>query len=172
MFAYCNNTPVLYCDYSGHSKNVTIRETRIADNQDLAYISMARRCLSKPNNRKILADNSELIGLIGTYNDLKTKTTGTGLEVHHLIEKRFFPMFSDLFTSRGMMPSIILDPKTHFYYTSEWRSQFPYGSMNYTDSSYRTQVIEFAHNLYGIDYINALGGGGSNNDDLEVDLVQ
>ena len=92
------------------------------------------------------------------------------MEVHHLIEKRFFPMFNDLFSSKGMMPSMIVNQDLHQYYTNEWRTQFPYGSMNYTDLNYRNDVITFAYNLYGKDFVGGSAWGG-NEDDLDVDLV-
>ena len=79
-------------------------------------------------------------------------------------------MFKDMFSSQGVMPSIILDHETHYYYTSEWRKQFPYGSMDYSDSNYRNTVMNYAYNLYGMYPIG--GGGGCNEDDLDVDLVE
>jgi hypothetical protein len=57
-------------------------------------------------------------GTIGTYNQLRRAIKGFGLEVHHLIEKRFKGLFGE---SAGQMLSQVLSPENHQAFTNAWR---------------------------------------------------
>ncbi len=67
----------------------------------------------------------DLMNKFGGFNFLKRFTKKSGLEVHHLIEKRFA---EELGLDKGKMLSIILDPKDHQKITNAWRKIIPYGS--------------------------------------------
>jgi len=62
---------------------------------------------------------------IDSYKNLKKLTKGTGLEVHHLVEKRFA---SKLKMNPNNMKSIVVDPKSHQGITNTFRKAIPYGS--------------------------------------------
>ena len=97
-------------------------------------------------------EKSDILGLTGTYNELRKIAAGTGYEVHHLIEKRFYYYgLSSLYSSTGTMPSAIVTHQEHVLYTNAWRSAYPYGHDNYgyyNIDSFREFVID----LYGIDH--------------------
>ena len=97
---------------------------------------------------------ASLIGKLGTYNELRAEAAGTGLQVHHLIEKRFLAVeeIGDIFASSGEMPSVILTKEEHQIYTNAWRSRFSYGS-DYNNITYGS-IIDFCKSEY-----NGVGGG-------------
>ena len=99
-------------------------------------------------------DIASLIGKLGTYNELRAEAAGTGLQVHHLIEKRFMAIeeIKEMFGTSGKMPSVIIDKDTHQMYTNSWRGAFPYGS-NYGGMSTST-IIQFCQTEY-----SGCGGG-------------
>ena len=55
-------------------------------------------------------DIASLIGKLGTYNELRAEAAGTGLQVHHLIEKRFMAIeeIKEMFAKKVKVES--LDP--------------------------------------------------------------
>ena len=59
----------------------------------------------------------------GTYKELKKRTKGSGLEVHHLIEQRFAGLFE---VKEGDMLSIVLTKKEHDAFTKAWRNEIGY----------------------------------------------
>ena len=61
---------------------------------------------------------------IGTYKDLKKLNKGSGLEVHHIVEKRFA---GSLDINANDMLSVALDPAEHRIFTNAWRDKLPYG---------------------------------------------
>lgn len=63
---------------------------------------------------------------IGTYKDLKKLNKGSGLEVHHIVEKRFAPSISTNLKQNEML-SVALDPAEHRIFTNKWRQRLPYG---------------------------------------------
>ena len=63
---------------------------------------------------------------IGTYKDLKKLNKGSGLEVHHIVEKRFAPSISPNLKQNDML-SIALDHGQHGIFTNKWRQKLPYG---------------------------------------------
>ena len=84
--------------------------------------------------------------LTGTYNKLKKLFKGIkDIEIHHLIEKRFFPLFS---SKAGDFLSIPLTKELHQIITNRWRNlhkisdifqNFAYGS-DYTKITYELMV--------------------------------
>ena len=51
---------------------------------------------------------------------------GSGLEVHHLLEKRFRKFFKPP-PSAGSMIAMVLTKAEHRVFTNAWRTAFPYG---------------------------------------------
>ena len=68
--------------------------------------------------------------------------------MHHLIEKRFLavPGMREIFSSTGVMPSVILTHEQHTVYTQSWRAHFPYGG-GYTQYNI-PDVIGFCRSEY------------------------
>ena len=67
---------------------------------------------------------------IDSYRALKKTTKGTGLEVHHIVEKRFK---NDLYiTNTNDMLSIVLTKSEHRIYTNAWRREIGYSTGRHT----------------------------------------
>lgn len=77
--------------------------------------------------------------------------TGTGLEVHHLIEKRFAGAMGQ--DAKNML-SIVLTQEEHAAFTQTWRQLIPYGSQ-----ATRAEVEAAARVVYKDhpDILSALG---------------
>jgi hypothetical protein len=82
-------------------------------------------------------------GTIGTYNQLRRAIKGSGLEAHHLIEKRFKGLFGE---SAGQMLSQVLSPENHQAFTNAWRQLIPYGEG--TANATRETVLNAAREVY------------------------
>lgn len=85
---------------------------------------------------------------IQTYNKLRTAIKGTGLQAHHIIEKRFV-LGLDL--KSGQMPSIALTPEEHQQFTNAWRSAIAYNNSNNllrTSTATREQIWAAAQDIY------------------------
>jgi len=93
-------------------------------------------------------------GTIGTYGQLRKLIKGSGLEAHHLIEKRFKGLFGE---SAGKMLSQVLNPETHQAFTNAWRKLIPYGEG--TANATRETVLNAAREVYKEfpDILKALG---------------
>ena len=126
MFAYCNNNPVLFADSLGFAPN----STTVAIN-DGGY-------------------STNLVGRVGTYDELRKLTAGNpNYEVHHLVEKRFYnvPGIGKCKKTPNKAPCVILEKETHKGYTASARKLVQYGS-NYTQV--KVSVIkEFYLTEYG-----------------------
>jgi len=88
------------------------------------------------------------------YKALTSLTKGKGLQVHHLIEKRFAAMLGQ---NSNDMASIALTQTEHQVFTNAWRNAIPYGEG--TINATREQVMNAAKQIYK-DYpeiLNALG---------------
>jgi hypothetical protein len=70
-------------------------------------------------------------GAIDTYSNLRKANKGNGLEVHHIVEKRFADAIGIARENTNNMLSIALDKQTHRMFTSLWRDEFKYGT-NYS----------------------------------------
>lgn len=90
---------------------------------------------------------------IDTYNRLKTLTRNKGLQVHHLIEKRFAGILG---VKPGSMKSIVLTKAEHQEFTNAWRRAVPYGTTGSVDSK---GILGHAREIYADfpDILDALG---------------
>ena len=68
--------------------------------------------------------------VLGTYNNLRKIYKGTGIECHHLIEKRFLNALKPYAPTlkEGDFLSIPLNPQAHRVFTNAWRKMLPYGT--------------------------------------------
>jgi hypothetical protein len=63
---------------------------------------------------------------IDTYGNLAKRLKGTGLEAHHVVEKRFAQVLG--ITDQKLMKSVALTPDEHQIFTNAWRKWVPYGT--------------------------------------------
>ncbi|MFD2288251.1 DUF4280 domain-containing protein [Pedobacter petrophilus] len=89
-----------------------------------------------------------------SYKELKALAKGTGLQVHHLIEKRFANIFKPPKIQKDML-SVVLTKEEHQIFTNAWRKAFPYGKPKPTPR----QVEDAAKEIYK-DYPEILKGLG------------
>ncbi len=81
---------------------------------------------------------------INAYNELRKVLKGTGLEAHHIVEKR---LVKHLNIDANTMLSVAVTPEEHRVFTNMWREFIPYGT-NYKDLKpmviylYATQVYK------------------------------
>jgi hypothetical protein len=80
---------------------------------------------------------------IQPYNLLRKSIAGTGLEAHHLIEKRFASVLAQ---NARKMASIALTPGEHRIFTNAWRAAIPYGAG--TARATAAEVLEAARQIY------------------------
>ena len=79
---------------------------------------------------------------IDTYKTLKKANKGKGLEIHHIVEKRFA---KDLdIKNTGDMLSIALTKSEHRIYTNAWRKQIGYNTGRHSPQ----QIWEAAQRVY------------------------
>jgi hypothetical protein len=64
---------------------------------------------------------------IKSYKELKKIVKGKGLEVHHLIEKRFAGVFKPPLDKNKIL-SVVLTKSEHQAFTNAWRKAIPYGT--------------------------------------------
>lgn len=96
--------------------------------------------LNKGNLNK--ANDSGMI--IGKYKGLKKLCKGVkGVEVHHIIEKRFKKLFD---VNPNHFAAIPLEPSLHQEITNRWRRQFGYG-MNYKTIT-KSKMKKAIHKVY------------------------
>ncbi|WP_191018208.1 hypothetical protein [Treponema zioleckii] len=82
---------------------------------------------------------------IHTYSELRqTLGTGSGLQVHHIIEQRFAKLLG--ITDTTLMKSVVLTPEEHRKFTNAWRALIPYGEG--TQSATKPQILEAAKQIY------------------------
>jgi hypothetical protein len=80
---------------------------------------------------------------IRSYNTLHGMAKGTGLQVHHLVEKRFANLLG---IAPGKMKSIVLTPTEHAVFTKAWRKAIPYGAG--TANATKQQLTNAARQIY------------------------
>jgi len=80
---------------------------------------------------------------VRTYNSLKGAIKGTGLQAHHIIEKRFARIVG---VNPGQMQSVALTPEEHRTFTNMWRAYIGYDGSNaaITTSTATVEDIWFA----------------------------
>ncbi|MGI5172106.1 RHS repeat-associated core domain-containing protein [Treponema sp. OMZ 840] len=72
---------------------------------------------------------------IQAYSDLRNAIANTGLQAHHIIEKRFLPALQKLGLTANKMLSVAVTPEEHQVFTNAWRSFFKYGKTKYEELS-------------------------------------
>ena len=90
---------------------------------------------------------------VDSYKNLKksvqaTYGTGSGLEVHHLIEKRFAKQMG---MKEADMPSIVLTKDEHKQFTAAWREAIGYdksGAEMFTSGVGKEQILNVARDIY------------------------
>ena len=93
---------------------------------------------------------------IRAYSQLKPSLYKTGLEAHHLIEKRFAHILG---MKPGAMNAVALTREEHQQFTNAWRALIPYGEG--TANATPEQIIEAAKEIYK-DYPELLKGALEN----------
>jgi len=86
---------------------------------------------------------TKLVGRLGSAKELRKMTRGSGLEVHHLVEKRFA---DTLDIAHGDMLSIVLTKEEHQLFTNGWRKAIGYGSA--TLGADKKRIVEAARDVY------------------------
>lgn len=81
---------------------------------------------------------------IDTYRRLRNAVSGTGLQVHHIVEKRFASTLG--IQNTNSMFSVALTPEEHQVFTNAWRSLVPYGT-DYTSLT-KEQIWTYAQSIY------------------------
>jgi len=81
--------------------------------------------------------------LFDTYGTLRKSLRGTGLEAHHLVEKRFAGILG---IKSDNIISVALTKEQHRIYTNRWRTEIPYGS-NYNVIS-KKKLLNAAQKVY------------------------
>ena len=156
MFAYCGNNPVHRRDTSGNSFEtgwdiftIGLGILDVANNPDdpsawiglgldvldllplLTGMGEAYRAYKAVDNLIEGFGNlskAKEYGIMG-YDALRKLLSGTGLEAHHIVEKR---LVQHLGIEISNMLSVAVTKSEHQVFTNAWRSIFPYG-MDYSD---------------------------------------
>lgn len=165
MFAYCMNNPVVSIDIQGKaaetifdvlSLGASIMEVAFNPSDPYAWLGLAGDAVDLVpfvtgvgETIRALKFTSGAITesgeVIGKYHKLKKLNNGSGLEVHHIVEKRFSKMLG--FGKTGSsMPSIALPQSKHRDYTTKWRQHVPYGTR-----PERKEVLSAAISIYADD---------------------
>ena len=82
---------------------------------------------------------------IDTYSSLQKQYKGSGMEAHHIIEKRLAKGSS---WSVSKMPSIELTKTVHAGYTKAWRAAVPYGTKYVPGLAYKYRLYKAANIVY------------------------
>jgi len=152
-FSYCANNPVVRADTNGNfwgtifdivSFCVSVVEVihnptdieawvfLVGDTIDLlpvvsgvGEITKAIRVAGKLDDGFGILSKAKEYG-IQSYRALRKTLSGTGLEAHHIIEKRFFKHVKDFNTDD--MLSVAVTKEEHKAFTQAWRDAFKYGT--------------------------------------------
>lgn len=162
LIAYCKNSPVGYFDEEGtafetvfdiislavsavevisNPTDLTAWAGLLGDTVDLIpFVTGVGETIRTLRTADKIVDGADTV--IDSYGHLRKINKGTGLEAHHIVEKRFA---EDLGYSKSgyKMPSIILPPDKHQIYTNKWRKLAPYKK----EFNYDT-IIRAAANIY------------------------
>jgi hypothetical protein len=77
------------------------------------------------------------------YSKLQNALKGTGLQVHHLLEKRFAGVLGQ---KASQMLSAAVTKAEHQVFTNAWRQAIPYGQG--TANATKDQVLNAARQIY------------------------
>ena len=174
MFAYCENRVTVYDDPAGNAVEtvfdlitlgLSVAEVAMNPADPTAWIGLAGdvidlipfvtgvgetikglRLVDKAGNMVEIADT--LGDSIDTYRDVRKVTKGTGLEAHHILEKRFTnPLKIATNKSATDMLSVPLTKAQHQLFTNAWRkAPLSYGSTASLDA-----VVKRGVEIYGND---------------------
>ena len=146
LYAYCDNNPVMRTDSEGTawetifdvlSLSASIMEVAFNPADPFAWMGLAGDAVdlipfvtgvgetirALKTVSKVAEGTDEAID---TYNALRRINKGSGLEVHHIVEKRFAKEIGYAKTG-GKMPSIALTKDVHRKFTNKWREIIGYG---------------------------------------------
>ena len=79
-----------------------------------------------------------------SYGSMRTGLKGSGLQAHHLIEKRFAATMGQ---SEGSMLSVAVTKQEHQAFTNAWRKAIPYGKKG-TGTATAAEVRGAAREIY------------------------
>ena len=82
---------------------------------------------------------------IDTYSSLRNQYKGSGMEAHHIIERRLVRGSS---WNISQMPSVELTKTVHSGYTHAWRVAVPYGTRYVPGLAYKYQLYKAANTIY------------------------
>ena len=170
LYSYCDNNPVMREDGDGEfwesafdviSLGASILEVcvnptdiwawagLVGDTIDLIpFMTGAGEVIRVTNaSRKIAGaiddahDTAKALdNTIDTYKALRKVNAGNGLEVHHIVEKRFARIID---VEENDMLSIALSHEEHLVFTNAWRTKLPYGKSYDLD-----RIWEAAQDIY------------------------
>lgn len=82
---------------------------------------------------------------IDTYSSLTKKYKGSGMEAHHIVEKRLVKGSS---WKASKMPSVELSKSVHRGYTNAWRNEVSYGTKYTPGLAYKYQLYKVSNSVY------------------------
>ena len=145
LYAYGDNNPVMREDNGGYAWETIfdvltfgagIMEVAFNPADPFAWLGLAGDAIDLipfltgvGETIRTLKTTSKIVGgvddTIDTYRNIRKFTKGTGLEAHHIVEKRFAKALGYNENGRDML-SIALEKSNHRVYTNDWR-RLPYG---------------------------------------------
>ncbi len=110
-----------------------------------AAAAIAARALGKPASKVAAPKSLTLADIAGirTYKELRQISKGLGVDVHHLIEKRFASLMGQ---APREMSSMIVTKAEHQAITNAFREAIPYGSG--TAQATKQTVLDTARKVY------------------------
>lgn len=82
---------------------------------------------------------------IDSYSALQAKYKGSGMQAHHVIERRLAKGSS---WKISKMPSIEITPTVHQGYTKAWRNAVKYGTRYTSGLAYKYQLYKASNSIY------------------------
>jgi len=170
LFAYCGNNPVMYSDHSGYAVDTVFDIASlvtslldvltnpldpwawigfIADFVDLfPFLTGVGESVKAYRLANKVVDGFGDLSQgskygIKAYNKLRELLKGTGLQAHHIIEKR---LVKHLGINADQMLSVAVTAAEHQKFTNAWRAHFKYG-MDYSDLT-QADIWDVAQTIY------------------------
>jgi RHS repeat-associated protein len=85
---------------------------------------------------------------INSYNNLRNQIAGTGLEAHHIIEKRFAGALGFTQSQANRFASVVVTPEEHQIFTNLWRNSIGYGNGSIARPGEIWQAAQFVYRGY------------------------